>query len=131
MEAHNGSEPLPKNVQISMLVQQLKAGVISKEELFDKLKRLQRGEVVVSANGSSSSSSGAAAVTSSAQRTVEIDTVPSGHTSFAQVRDVAALHHWIIAVLGTLAGPPVLAAPPGLHIDAVPTAPCLLRVTHR
>jgi hypothetical protein len=41
-----------KNAQISALVHQLKQGEISKEQLFEKLKRLQKGEVVVAANGS-------------------------------------------------------------------------------
>lgn len=35
-----------RSAQISALVAQLKAGQISKGELFDKLQRLQRGETV-------------------------------------------------------------------------------------
>ncbi len=45
------SGSVSKSAAISTLVQQLREGVISRTELFDKLTRLHRGEVVAGSAG--------------------------------------------------------------------------------
>lgn len=49
-----------KSAQISILVQQLKDNVITKEELFAQLQRLQRGETVVVAAAATAGPGGGA-----------------------------------------------------------------------